>query len=114
MQAETELLLKKARGCVVLHAIKISHQSTGNGNTSSGILLHECARGLVEECEVSGFANSGVQITSCEAIVVRKNNLRENNSGIETENCAGVDINDNTIEKNQFNWNDYSSYRFIR
>lgn len=93
------IVAEKVRG-ITIHSLKIGGHPANNNNGSSGILLSECAQSLLEECEVSGFVNSGIELISCEEIINRKNKVEENSAGIETRNCTSVDIYDNRITKN--------------
>ena len=55
---------------------------------------------LIESCNISGAADSGVYVGQSQQIVVRNNTVFGNVSGIEIENSFFADVHDNTSHDN--------------
>ena len=65
-----------------------------------GLYPVQCTQVLIESCNISGAADSGIYVGQSQQIVVRQNTVFGNVSGIEIENSFYADVHDNTAHDN--------------
>jgi parallel beta-helix repeat protein len=69
-------------------------------NGAYAIYPNNCARTLVEDCEVIGASDAGLYVGQCEGAIVRRNVVHGNVAGIEVENTRNADVYENEAYDN--------------
>ena len=85
---------------VTFRDIGVSWTALDTTDGAYGLYPVQSSQVLIENCTVSGAADSGIYVGQSQQIVVRNNTVHDNVAGIEIENSFYADVHDNTAHDN--------------